>query len=119
AEAGVPPQALAVHAKRRNHGQFGRRKLEGKTMFFGNCGITPAPRPVELGNHETLVFGAELVDTVLETVERQQTAVDGKARRLQCIENALRIEPRVGLRFNLRHWNPSPESAPRRRSGAK
>src|SRR5690606_7783388 len=48
--------------------------------------IAPARRAVELGDQGLVVFNANLIDTVLEAVERQQAPVRTQADGLQRIQ---------------------------------
>jgi hypothetical protein len=83
-------QRAAVDESRRHdrnlaHGQFG---AEG--MFLQDRLVAPASGPVELHHTHRPVVDAELIDPVLEAVERQQAAVGCDADAFQRIEHAFR-----------------------------
>ena len=97
AMAGVAVQCLAVHLNGRHDGQLALHQLQGKTMLLENALVAPAPRAIELRDHETAVLLAELVDPVLVAVEREEAPVAGETDTFQRVENPVGAEVGVGL----------------------
>src|SRR5690606_13424976 len=73
-EAAKMVQGGALYAQRGHGGYLGRDQFLGKSVFFGDLRITPAPGAVELQHHLFHIahggFEVHLVHAVLEAVER-------------------------------------------------
>ena len=91
------------------HGRnLGRRQGLGKAVLFGDLGIAPAFRAVKLGHHLGVAFvgglQVNLVDPVLETVERRHAAVAPQAHAGQCVLHHVGGECGVGMHVREAGW---------------
>ena len=59
------------------------------------CSFGPALRAVELHHHRHGLLDADLIDAILEAVQRQQAAVAAQPGALDCVENHIGGEPVV------------------------
>ena len=76
AETFVVMQGIAAFiAQRRHHRYLPIRQLPGEGVFLANRLVGPAARPVKLGNDESAIFDADLIDAVFITVEGMEMAV--------------------------------------------
>jgi hypothetical protein len=62
-------------------------EFKGELVLFENRFVGPALRAVELGDQRLGVFDADLIDTVLLAVERQNAGVAEKADAFDGIEH--------------------------------
>src|SRR5689334_14017866 len=77
-ESGMFVQAFIVVDQRRDHRYIALGEFEGELVLFENRFVGPAQRTVKLGDQWLGVFDADLIDTVLVAVERQNTGVAEK-----------------------------------------
>ncbi len=83
---------------RRNDGNSAFRQFRCECMLFQNRVVRPATRAVELRRHRRPLFHADLIDAILETVQREQPAVAMQADALQRIKQQIGRERRVWVR---------------------
>src|SRR5690606_15460499 len=110
AKSRVLGERLAGRAERRNHRNLALGELERKSVLFVYRSVRPALRPIELGDQRRAVFEPELIDAILEAVQRDQPAVAAISPGLHRIEDELRVERVVsGHADNLAY--PAPTAA--------
>jgi hypothetical protein len=61
-------------------------------MFFLDRRIAPAASAVELRDQRRCVFDSDLIDAILEAVQREQAAVGVHASRLDRAEHGVRTQ---------------------------
>ena len=87
--------------------QLGARQASGivagelgeEAVLLEDLGFAAAPRAVELGDDRAFVLDAVVVDTILVAVQCKKTAVAVIAEVLKRLENVVRLQVGVGLRF--------------------
>jgi len=75
-------------------------------VLFEYGGIAPAVWPIEFHDDRCAVLNADLINPVLVTVERQETAIAAVFELLKRVENMLRLQCGIGQRcivWGLRH----------------
>ena len=73
-----------VLAERRDHRQTLAHEIETELMLFADLRIAPAQRSIELRDQRLAIFDADLIDTILITVQREQATIGDIALRLDC-----------------------------------
>lgn len=71
-------------------------QFPGEFVFLEYGLITPASRPIKFRDDRSAVLNTDLVNTVLVTVQRQKSSIAAKRQALECVENMLGLQVRVG-----------------------
>ena len=86
AQVAMAVQRFPAEHERCDHRQLPPGKFGGKCMFLKDRCIRPTSGTIKLNHPRRAVVHEYLIDAVLITVERQQTAIARKANALQRIE---------------------------------
>jgi len=91
-------QRLAVaKAKRHADGDLGVAQREQQAVLIEDRLTTPAPWPIELRNEVRAVVEPQVVDAILERVEREAVSRRMEAAGLDRLEDAIGREAEEGL----------------------
>ena len=92
----VEKKRLFVDLHRSDQRNLAVSQLQGKLMFFLNLFIAPPSRPVKLRHHRVGILYTDLVDTILITVQCQQTPISQHAGGIHRMQNGVRVQPVIG-----------------------
>src|SRR5580765_3473986 len=92
-------QCASVERQRRNHWNFLISKFETECVFFEDSLITPASWPIKLHNTLVTIFEPNLVDTILKTIQLQQSSITA------CPEAFNRVQYPIGGQIKKRSFS--------------
>ena len=68
-------------------GNLLRGQFKGERVFFADCGIRPAGRPIEFGDERLAVFYPDLIHPIFIAVQRQHPAVAAMPHGLDRVQH--------------------------------